>query len=90
MYDKPSPVAFFINLIGLERQHYNWSKPGFDDTTKHFTQMVWKSTKVVGCAWNNCREYSLNIFTVSSRVEPQFSLRLTGFIFLKSTVKLLT
>ncbi|TGO41604.1 hypothetical protein BHYA_0019g00350 [Botrytis hyacinthi] len=30
------------------------SEPGPTNSTKQFTQMVWKSTMSVGCAWNNC------------------------------------
>jgi glioma pathogenesis-related protein 2 len=27
---------------------YNFKKPGYNHTTKHFTQLVWKGTKLVG------------------------------------------
>ncbi|TGO80028.1 hypothetical protein BELL_0016g00020 [Botrytis elliptica] len=50
----PTSVFGIVNYLGLERQFYNWSEPGPTNSTKQFTQMVWKSTTSVGCAWNNC------------------------------------
>ncbi|TGO66544.1 hypothetical protein BOTNAR_0059g00260 [Botryotinia narcissicola] len=50
----PTSVFGIVNYLGLERQFYNWSEPGPTNSTKQFTQMVWKSTMSVGCAWNNC------------------------------------
>ncbi|TGO52545.1 hypothetical protein BCON_0139g00110 [Botryotinia convoluta] len=50
----PTSVFGIVNYWGLERQFYNWSEPGMTNSTKQFTQMVWKSTTSVGCAWNNC------------------------------------
>ncbi|CAD6440467.1 cb680d21-7e9b-4cfb-b7be-840b4415bfcc [Sclerotinia trifoliorum] len=50
----PTSVFGIINYLGLERQFYNWSDPGMNNSTKQFTQMVWKNTAQVGCAWNNC------------------------------------
>ncbi|KAM0159150.1 hypothetical protein ACHAQE_005233 [Botrytis cinerea] len=50
----PTSVFGIVNHLGLERQFYNWSEPGPTNSTKQFTQMVWKSTTSIGCAWNNC------------------------------------
>ncbi|KAF7892428.1 uncharacterized protein EAF01_010508 [Botrytis porri] len=50
----PTSVFGIVNSLGLERQFYHWSEPGMTNSTKQFTQMVWKSTTSVGCAWNNC------------------------------------
>lgn len=33
---------------------YPFSKPGFYHGTGHFTQMVWTTTKLVGCAIGKC------------------------------------
>lgn len=44
-----------IDAWGLERTNYNWSNPGFSESTGHFTQLVWKDTKEVGCARFECR-----------------------------------
>jgi hypothetical protein len=35
-----------------EGKNYDYSHPGFSEATGHFTQVVWKATKRVGCAWN--------------------------------------
>jgi pathogenesis-related protein 1 len=33
---------------------YNYAKPGFASSTAHFTQMVWKDTKQIGCGVAKC------------------------------------
>ncbi|KAF9906129.1 hypothetical protein EC991_000925 [Linnemannia zychae] len=37
-----------------EYSKYNYKKPGFSMGTGHFTQVVWKGTKSVGCAKKFC------------------------------------
>lgn len=32
-----------------EVANYNYSKPGFSDSTGHFTQVIWKNTTQLGC-----------------------------------------
>ncbi|KAG6013705.1 hypothetical protein E4U54_006423 [Claviceps lovelessii] len=44
----------FVNMWGSERKQYNFDKPDFSAATGHFTQVVWKNTQSVGCAWNKC------------------------------------
>ncbi|KAG5922032.1 hypothetical protein E4U42_005624 [Claviceps africana] len=44
----------FVNMWGTERTKYNFDKPDFSAATGHFTQLVWKNTKTVGCAWSKC------------------------------------
>jgi hypothetical protein len=43
-----------IEAWGDERVHYNYNKPGFSEETGHFTQLVWKSTRTVGCDRHDC------------------------------------
>ncbi|KAF8933757.1 hypothetical protein BGZ58_006129 [Dissophora ornata] len=43
-----------INAWYNEVKDYKYSKPGFSGQTGHFTQVVWKSTKTVGCAKKFC------------------------------------
>lgn len=37
-----------------EASTYKWDNPGFNKTTGHFTQMVWKATTQLGCAKTTC------------------------------------
>jgi uncharacterized protein YkwD len=37
-----------------EGDQYPYDKPGFYTSTGHFTQMVWKGSKKVGCGYVNC------------------------------------
>ncbi|KAK6350574.1 hypothetical protein TWF718_003763 [Orbilia javanica] len=34
-----------------EVNNYDWNEPGFARDTGHFTQLVWKASKEIGCAW---------------------------------------
>lgn len=37
-----------------EISDYDYSNPGFSDSTGHFTQLVWASTTQVGCGYKDC------------------------------------
>jgi uncharacterized protein YkwD len=37
-----------------EIKDYDFNNPGFDEETGHFTQVVWKGSSRVGCAWVSC------------------------------------
>ncbi|ORY95871.1 CAP domain-containing protein [Syncephalastrum racemosum] len=37
-----------------EYKDYDYSNPGFTEGTGHFTQVVWKGTKQLGCALSDC------------------------------------
>ncbi len=39
-----------------EMKNYNYSNPGFSMKTGHFTQLVWKNTKSVGCGVKLCSD----------------------------------
>lgn len=45
-----SPVDAWYNEI----DSYDFSNPGFSESTGHFTQLVWKSSSQVGCAKVTC------------------------------------
>lgn len=44
-----------------EIKDYNYSNPDFTEAAGHFTQVVWKDTKQVGCAIRYCNSYWGNI-----------------------------
>lgn len=46
-----------------EVQSYNFQQPGFSPATGHFTQVVWKGTTSVGCAWNTAKCNGMAIFS---------------------------
>lgn len=39
-------VAAWYNEI----VHYDWKRNGFTEQAKHFTALIWKATRQVGCA----------------------------------------
>ena len=43
-----------VSAWGDERSSYSFAKQGFYEKTGHFTQVVWKSTKTVGCGRARC------------------------------------
>ncbi|GAA5973097.1 hypothetical protein JCM8115_002582, partial [Rhodotorula mucilaginosa] len=49
-----SNVAYAISMWSSEASLYNYTNPGYNDTTGHFTQMVWKGTTQIGCAEKYC------------------------------------
>ncbi|CEP64176.1 CAP domain-containing protein LALA0_S10e04148g [Lachancea lanzarotensis] len=52
-FNTSSAVAAWYNEFKL----YNYNKPGFSEKTGHFTQLVWKSTTQMGCAYVDCGDY---------------------------------
>ncbi len=43
-----------VELWYAERERYRFDRPGFRSTTGHFTQVVWRGTKRVGCGVASC------------------------------------
>jgi uncharacterized protein YkwD len=46
-FDADMSSAF--DMFHRESSNYDWTRPGFDASTGHFTAMVWKSTRRIGC-----------------------------------------
>lgn len=43
-----------ISAWTSEAKYYNFGNGGFSGATGHFTQIVWRATKSVGCGYNSC------------------------------------
>ncbi|KAJ9305745.1 hypothetical protein DTO217A2_4815 [Paecilomyces variotii] len=43
-----------VEAWGDEEKLYNYSDPGYAESTGHFTQLVWRASRTVGCARVNC------------------------------------
>lgn len=41
-------------MWGSERKFYNFDDPKFSAATGHFTQVVWKTSSKLGCAYSKC------------------------------------
>jgi uncharacterized protein YkwD len=49
--DPASTVTYWYDEI----KHYKFPDGGFSPTTGHFTQLVWRGTKQVGCGHSQCK-----------------------------------
>jgi uncharacterized protein YkwD len=47
-------ISAAVNAWNAEQTQYRYNKPGFSSSTGHFTQMVWKSSKELGCGSAVC------------------------------------
>lgn len=47
-------VSEAINVWYAEQKYYSYNQPGFSYKTGHFTQLVWKGTQKLGCAYVAC------------------------------------
>ncbi|KAM3159916.1 SCP domain-containing protein [Lachancea thermotolerans] len=52
-YNSSAAVAAWYNEVRL----YNFKNPGFAEDTGHFSQLVWVSSKRLGCARVDCGDY---------------------------------
>lgn len=59
------PPAQFVQNWYDEIGQYDFNNPGFSDGTGHFTQVVWKSTKQVGCGLAQCEGGALLVCNYS-------------------------
>ncbi|OAQ30104.1 PR-1-like protein [Linnemannia elongata AG-77] len=55
--DFPTAVQAWYDEI----KSYNFATPGFTGGTGHFTQVVWKSSKTLGCAKRICPKWTMYI-----------------------------
>ena len=47
-------VTRAINKWYAEQAEYSYDNPGFSKSTGHFTQLIWKSSKKLGCGYVSC------------------------------------
>ena len=49
------PALLCVVLIRYDEiQYYNYSNPAFSAATGHFTQLIWRRSGFVGCAYVYC------------------------------------
>ncbi|EQL31142.1 hypothetical protein RJZ56_006468 [Blastomyces dermatitidis] len=51
-------VTTAVQAWGDERALFNFNRPSFTHETGHFSQLVWKGTRTVGCARFYCGDYA--------------------------------
>jgi len=62
----PDTPEDYVNIIETvsswynEIDDYDYNNPGYSDDTGHFTQVVWKNTERIGCAYNT-KPCSMNV-----------------------------
>ncbi|KAF3915566.1 Latisemin [Orbilia brochopaga] len=69
-----SNPVYYPWLWYSEVRSYDYNNPGFSGTTGHFTQLVWKGTKQMGCAFvAGCSNLSYQVwceYTPAGNVSP--------------------
>ncbi|KAF3317316.1 hypothetical protein TWF173_010969 [Orbilia oligospora] len=76
-YTNPS---YYASLWYNEVSKYNFDRPGFSSETGHFTAVVWKNTKQIGCAYvKNCAGGLPNMlfceYSPAGNVLPAYNFR---------------
>ena len=58
-----------------EKQAYTYSRPGFSQSTSHFTQVIWKATQEIGCGHAKCgnKDYWVCQYNPPGNVSGHFS-----------------
>ncbi|EFJ49383.1 hypothetical protein VOLCADRAFT_104287 [Volvox carteri f. nagariensis] len=51
-------ILYGMSLWTIEMCWYDFDAPGFNETTGHYTQVVWKDTQMVGCGYRTCKSVS--------------------------------
>ncbi|KAM7296362.1 Golgi-associated plant pathogenesis-related protein 1-like [Ixodes scapularis] len=60
-----------IKLWYEEKKHYDYNHPRYSRQTSHFTQVVWKSSRTLGCAKSHAREGNLYRYFVVCNYHPK-------------------
>ncbi|XP_029848385.2 Golgi-associated plant pathogenesis-related protein 1-like [Ixodes scapularis] len=60
-----------IKLWYEEKKHYDYNHPRYSRQTSHFTQVIWKSSKTLGCAKSRAREGHLYRYFVVCNYHPK-------------------
>lgn len=60
-----SSAAAVVDAWYNEIKNYDFSNPGFNSNTGHFTQVVWKDTSKLGCGYKKC-DTSFGYYVVCS------------------------
>ncbi|KAF9339601.1 hypothetical protein BGZ91_005391 [Linnemannia elongata] len=68
-----SPLADAVKQWASTSSNYNFDKPGFVQGAASFTQLVWKSSTQVGCAWTACKSGTFDPSMDSTFVVCKFS-----------------
>jgi uncharacterized protein YkwD len=55
----PESGARAVESWASERSSYSFARPGFSMTTGHFTQVVWRGSRELGCASVQCNDGDL-------------------------------
>uniref|UniRef100_A0A0N5BQ79 SCP domain-containing protein n=1 Tax=Strongyloides papillosus TaxID=174720 RepID=A0A0N5BQ79_STREA len=67
------PISMIVDPVRLwynEIQNYHYENPGFGMNTGHFTQLVWKNTKEMGCGIGKVNEKYPGYYIVSCKYNP--------------------
>uniref|UniRef100_A0A0N5BUY9 SCP domain-containing protein n=1 Tax=Strongyloides papillosus TaxID=174720 RepID=A0A0N5BUY9_STREA len=67
------PISMIVDPVRLwynEIQNYHYENPGFGLNTGHFTQLIWKNTKEMGCGIGKVNEKYPGYYIVSCKYNP--------------------
>lgn len=63
-------VVFFSFVLYASASGYDFQRPGFEPVTGHFTQVVWKDSKVLGIGKAEGERHGLKCTYVVARYKP--------------------
>ncbi|KAK3832968.1 MAG: CAP domain-containing protein [Linnemannia elongata] len=68
-----SPLVDAVSKWASTSSNYDFGNPGIVKTVASFTQLVWKSSTHVGCAWTTCKIGTIDPTRESTLVVCKFS-----------------